>query len=141
MAGKVLVEGVRLHADMFALARWRVKCSQAATFVRLADAAVDRRSAKRRDVRLNWGKALDRSDRFLCECLVVDRSAGGVRLRLARGVLPPTRFHLYDDNDAAVYAAQIIWRRGAEIGCRISLSPMRGKSDVVRRMSGRCYAL
>ena len=39
-------------------------------FERLSDTAPDRRRVKRRDVRLNWGKTLDLSERFLCDCRI-----------------------------------------------------------------------
>lgn len=141
MAVKSDIEGIRLGIGVSALARWRARRSGAPTFERLSDAAADRRREKRRDVRLNWGKALDLSDRFLCDCRVVDRAPGGVRLRLARMIAAPTRFHFFDEAEGALYAAQVVWRRGAEIGCRLSMSPLRGKAHVARRMSGRYYAV
>jgi hypothetical protein len=40
-----------------------------------------------------------------------------------------------------LFAAQIVWRRGSDLGCRISLSPLRDKAFVVERMKARYYAL
>jgi hypothetical protein len=78
MSDKIL-EGVRLHAGLSALSRWRLRSGGAPFFERLSEAGPDRRREKRREVRLNWGKALDLSERFLCDCRIVDRVVGGVR--------------------------------------------------------------
>lgn len=103
--------------------------------------ACERRRARRRGVRLTWGKALDASDRFLCECLVVNRSQGGARLRLTRKVALPNVFHYFDDTERAIYVAQVVWRQDDIVGCRMGLSPLRGKEDVVARMSSPYYAI
>ncbi|MGJ0508728.1 MAG: PilZ domain-containing protein [Methylocystis sp.] len=141
MAGKMIVEGTRVHAGLSALSRWRLRRSGAALFERLSESAPERRREKRRGVRLNWGKALDVSERFLCDCRIVDRATGGARLHLVRNITPPARFYLFDEAEGAVYAALIVWRQGAEIGCRLSLSPLRDKAHVAQRMKGRYYAL
>lgn len=112
-----------------------------AWFHRLADENVDRRVAPRRAQRLNWGKALDAADRFLCDCLIADRTQAGARLRLARNVVPPPAFQLFEEASGAIYAARIVWRRGSEIGCRLSRAPTPGKAQAARRMRSRNYAL
>lgn len=141
MAARTVLDGVRLHAGMSALARWRLGQSAAATFERLSDAAPERRREKRRGARLNWGKALDPSGRFLCDCRVVNRTRDGLRLRLARKVALPAHFHFFDDVDGALFAARICWRRGDEVGCRLSPSPLRDMAGVAQRMQSRYYAL
>ncbi|MEK4035310.1 hypothetical protein WOC76_07075 [Methylocystis sp. IM3] len=119
-----------------ALARWRASPSESP-----ADGGDERRSDKRRGVSLNWGKALDTSDRFLCDCLVLNRSHGGARLRLARKLALPTSFHFFDDAEAALFAGSVVWRQGDIVGCRLTLEPLHGKEEAVKRMSGRYYAL
>lgn len=141
MSGKHVLEGVRLHAGLSALSRWRLRHAGAPLFERLSEAAPDRRHDRRREVRLNWGKALDMNERFLCDCRIVDRAPGGVRLRLIRDISPPTRFYLFDEAEGALFAAHIVWRRGSDVGCRVSLSPLRNKTRVVMRMKARYYAL
>lgn len=141
MAGKHVMDGVRLHAGLSALSRWRLRSGGAPLFERLGDAPADRRHEKRRAVRLTWGKALDLSERFLCDCRIVDRALGGARLRLARNIAPPTRFYLFDEAEGGIFAAHIMWRRGSEIGCRLSPTPLRDKAHVAQRMKGRYYAL
>ena len=41
----------------------------------------------------------------------------------------------------AIYAGQVVWRRGVEIGCRLSKAPTPGKARAARRMASRNYAL
>lgn len=134
-----ILEGVRVNS-VSALARWRSQRSGSATFARLADSSPERRSERRRDARLKWGKTLDVADRFLCECLIADRTSGGARLKLTRSLSLPARFYLYEDDGGAVFSAAVVWRRGREIGCRLSLAPL-AKRDIVRRMRSRYYAL
>jgi hypothetical protein len=141
MADKLVMDGVRLHAGLSALSRWRLRRDNAPLFERLADAAPDRRRDRRRAVWLTWGKALDLSDRFLCDCRIVDRAKGGARLRLARNIAPPLRFQLFDEAEGGIFAAQLVWRRGNEIGCRLSPAPLRDKAHVAQRMKGGYYAL
>jgi hypothetical protein len=136
-----ILDGVRLDARLSVLARLRLRGVAAPTYERLGDGVVERRRDTRRVVRLNWGKALDGADRFLSECLVADRGAGGVRLRLLRKVVLPARFQFYDDAAGEIYAAHLVWRRGQDVGCRLSRLPTPGKQAVLRRMKGPYYAV
>ncbi len=129
--------GIR-WGEAAALARWRGKRAFSGSH---ADAPGERRREKRREVRLNWGKALDVSDRFLCDCVVMNRSHGGARLRLARRIVLPASFHFFDEAQSALFAGSVVWRQGDLIGCRLALEPFRDKEQVVKRMSGRYYAL
>jgi len=138
---KPVLEGVRLDRGMSMLSRWRAQRSGAATFMRLEEAPRDRRREQRRGAHLKWGKTLDRADRFLCECVFANRTSGGARLRLARNIALPQKFQLYEDDSGNIFDAQIVWRRGGEIGCRLSRAPKQDKTRVVRRMQERCYAL
>jgi hypothetical protein len=141
MMQRPTLEGVRLEAGVSALSRWRLRRIGAVPYARLAEASAERRQEKRRAVRLNWGKTLDAGDRFLSECLIVDRGGGGVRLRLARVVVLPSRFQLFDDADGLLYAARLVWRRGQEAGCRLARQPTPDKPQVLRRMKGPYYGL
>lgn len=139
MFGKSAPASIRLQAGLKGLSRWRGRASGvgASKF----EASMDRRRYKRWRVRLKWGKALDLSERFLCDCLVVNRSDCGARLRLARKIALPTTFLFFDDAAGALYAGRVIWRQGGFIGCRLSLEPLGGRPEVVKRMSGPYYAL
>ncbi len=126
------------NAASSALARWRARPRKE---LACRPITAERRDGKRRGVRLAWGKALDRSDRFLCDCHVVNRSPGGARLRLARKIALPAAFHFFDDGEGAIYAAEVAWRQGEVVGCRLALAPLRGMGEFVKRMSGRYYAV
>lgn len=141
MVEKPLLEGSRLTTGVSLLARWRLRRKGVVLYERIDSSPAERRQEKRRAVRLNWGKTLDGGDRFLCECLIVNRGDGGVRLRLARALVIPARFQLFDDGDGLLYAARLVWRRGQEVGCRLARAPTPGKPQVLRRMRGPYYAL
>lgn len=141
MSEKPVLEGVRLDRGMSMLARWRAQRAGAATFMRLDDAPRERRREQRRAMRLKWGKTLDAADRFLCECVISNRNSGGACLRLARNITLPQKFQLFEDDKGELFDAQVVWRRGAEIGCRLSRTPTQDKARVVRRMRERYYAL
>ncbi len=141
MSERLIIEAARLDQGGSALARWRAGKNNDASFMRVADAPADRRGKRRRSARLHSGKTLDRKDAFLCDCAIRDRTEGGARLTLARNIATPAQFLLYEDDSGDVYAAQVVWRRGADIGCRLSLAPLIGKAHVAQRMKTRCYAL
>jgi hypothetical protein len=138
---KLQLDAVRVDRSFSTLARWRAERSRAATFMRLGDAPGDRRGEKRRTARLKWGKALDCADRFLCECVLNNRTSEGACLRLARNITIPQRFQLYEDDSGEIYEAQVVWRRGGEIGCRLAPAPTENKPRVAQRMRGQYYAM
>lgn len=78
----------------------------------------EKRRDPRRRTRLRAGKILDRANRFLVEAAIIDRSCGGVRLRLARDVALPELFHFYDEESEAIFLTRIAWRRRHLIGAR-----------------------
>ncbi|PPD45186.1 MAG: hypothetical protein CTY15_05245 [Methylocystis sp.] len=137
MSKERIVEGVRFPNA--ALARLRSRKSGVAAYARLCDAAPERRSEARRAARLRWGKTLDCAERFLSDCLIADRTSVGARLKLARNIGVPQRFQLFEDESGDLFAARVIWRRGSEIGCRLSAAG--GNARIVQRMRSRCYAL
>ncbi len=133
------LDGVRLASG--ALARWRAQRCRVVTYARLHDTEPERRKELRRAARLKWGKALDCADRFLSDCLVADRTDDGARLKLLRNVSPPQRFYFYEDESGGLFLARIVWRRGGEIGCRLSDATTLDKERLKRRMRSRYYAL
>jgi PilZ domain len=54
-----------------------------------------------------------------CDCLVIDMSEGGVRLKL-NGVIVPNEFvlHLSGDGPARDGAYKVVWRLDQEIGAK-----------------------
>lgn len=107
------------------------------------DGRPDHRGAGRRRTRLRSGKILDQTNRFLCDCLIHDRSATGLRLALPRNLgLPPT-FRVHDDETGEVDAVAQVWRRGAVVGVRYAPAsgPVRVKPTDRSALRGRYYAV
>jgi hypothetical protein len=89
----------------------------------VADAAppsgTDKRSHGRARTRLRSGRILDSRNRLLAEASLHDRSSAGWRLRLLEDVPLPPRFRFYDDEQQRAFDADLIWRRGRDIGVGI----------------------
>ena len=72
----------------------------------------------RKRTRLRSAKILDAAKAFLCDCLLYDRSATGLRLTLARDIGLPQQFQVHDDETGAVETVAVVWRRGPALGAR-----------------------
>ncbi len=100
------------------------------------------RLAGRRRTRLRSAKILDAANAFVCDCLIYDRSATGLRLTLARDVGLPPQFQVHDDETGAVELAATVWRRGATLGvrfCGYGASTLKPSERAALR--GRYYAV
>lgn len=78
-----------------------------------------RRLEPRVRARFCSGKVLDARDRFLCDCVIVDRSAAGLGIRLARPTRVDEQFRLHDDQTHEILEVVVAWRRGVDLGVRI----------------------
>lgn len=86
----------------------------------------EKRTGLRRRTRLRSGKLLDGANRFVIDVAILDRSADGLRLRLAIDEAIPPKFRLFDDETELAFPAQIVWRQGELIGVRLtSAAPLR----------------
>ena len=103
----------------------------------------DKRASQRRRSRLQSAKLLDSNNRFLCECLVHDRSSAGLRLKLMKNIGLPSRCVFFDDESGAVTAVAIVWRRGLAVGMRYRPSEgLKALSPSARTaLHGRYYAM
>lgn len=102
----------------------------------------EKRTAKRRRTRLRAGKILDRLNRFVVDAAIVDRSSGGLRLRLARDQAIPERFRLFDEESGLVLGARLVWRRQALIGARLeSGGPLPASPRQIAALRGKFYAI
>ena len=102
----------------------------------------ERRKAKRRRTRLRAGKILDRHNRFVVDAAIIDRSAGGLRLRLARDQAIPERFRLFDEESGLVLGARLVWRRQALVGARLESSfPLPATQRQIADLRGKFYAI
>ena len=105
--------------------------------------SADKRASHRRRSRLRSAKLLDANNRFLCECLVHDRSSMGLRLKLLKNIGLPSRCVFFDDESGELRAVAIVWRRNAAVGMRYrpgeSLKPL--PSSARAALKGRYYAI
>ena len=104
---------------------------------------VNRRIGDRRDVRLRSGKLVDMRRRFLCECLVRDRSMTGLRLALGRDCGIPREFYFFDDETHDLIRLTVAWRRSLTVGARISRDGAEPEieSQIRAIMRGKFYAI
>jgi len=93
--------------------------------------------------RLRSAKVLDAANGFLCEAIVHDRSAGGLRLSLIRNVGLPGRFGVHDDETGEVFTVTAAWRRGQTLGVRFlhkgTTIPVKPSDQLAT--GGRYYAV
>lgn len=78
--------------------------------------SAEKRGTPRQRTRLRGGKIADANNQFLSECVIIDRSPQGIRLRPVRPVTLPPSFRLYDDLDRKVVDVHQIWASNGEIG-------------------------
>ena len=73
--------------------------------------------------RLRTGKLVDAGHRFLCDCVIHDRSVAGMRLSpLNYGQTLPTRMFVFDDLDRSAAEVGIVWLDHGAIGVAIMRS-------------------
>lgn len=102
----------------------------------------EKRKRPRQRTRLRSGKLADGNGTFLCECTIHDRSPGGVRLRLSAAIPLPDTVLLYDDERRDLLAANVVWRRGQELGVELSPAPNpRRTIRIAARLSSKYYAI
>ena len=80
----------------------------------------ERRLDRRQRTRLRSGKIVDRTGRFVTDCLLHDLSATGGRLRVAPAVVLPPAIQVYDDQTGLVRDAVVLWRKDGEAGVRFA---------------------
>jgi hypothetical protein len=145
----IILEGVRrddsanmLHASASALAR-EGRVAYRVTIVPPSRGRDDKRTSERRRSRLRSAKLLDSNNRFLCECLVRDRSSTGLRLTLVKAVGLPNRCRLFDDETGEVSVVVIVWRRESTVGARYCATVGPAALSRAKRaaLRGRYYAI
>jgi hypothetical protein len=110
---------------------------------RPAASSGEKRGNERRRSRLYSGKLLDPNNRFLCECLVYDRSSTGLRIKLMKNVGLPTRCRLFDDATGEVRAVTTVWRRETFVGLRFCANEtnIAIPKNLRAALQGRYYAI
>ncbi|QXX74684.1 hypothetical protein [Methylovirgula sp. HY1] len=79
-------------------------------------ASGDKRAERRWRTHLRSGKIVAGGARIVTESQVRDRSARGVRLKLAANILLPKRIRFFDDVGKRMYEGVVAWQRGRDIG-------------------------
>lgn len=103
--------------------------------------SAQRRRAERVPTRLKPGKLLSQEGAFLADCAITDRSGGGARVRVFGATDLRSRMILFDETETLAWAAQLAWGQGSEVGLRFLSGSKPVPEDVVRRISGRYYAV
>ena len=75
------------------------------------DSRQDNRKSSRKRTRLRSGKIATLKNRFLSDCLLHDRSARGVRIRMARLCRLPEHVRFFDDELGELFVARVIWQK------------------------------
>jgi hypothetical protein len=100
----------------------------------------EKRREQRRRTRLRAGKILDCFKRFLTDATILDRSCGGLRLRLPRDIELPDRFHFFDEEIESIYLVRIAWRTRLVLGVRrgryVAATPRQ-----IASLRGKFYAI
>ena len=76
----------------------------------------DNRREQRYRTQLRSGRIYDQHQRFICACVVRDRSSQGARLLLPKNVTPPRQICFLDEELGEVFRAEVRWRQDREIG-------------------------
>ncbi|WP_158814324.1 PilZ domain-containing protein [Methylocapsa sp. S129] len=82
-----------------------------------------RRAEPRQRLHLRSGEVADQLHRFICDCVIRDRSIRGARLVLPRNVSVPDQIWFYDAEFKASARAEVKWRADQEIGIYIFEQP------------------
>lgn len=102
----------------------------------------EKRHQKRRRTRLRSGKILDKGNGFLIDATIIDRSNGGLRLRLARDCALPETIRLFDDETELVLGVRLVWRRRALIGVQLDPGgPLPASPREIAALRGKFYAM
>lgn len=88
------------------------------------------RSEPRVRTHLRAGQILDLRRKLLAECLILDMSMHGARLKLnLQDLMPPKLLLVYDERSKGVFDAEVRWHRHNEIGLYIK----SGTANLVQR--------
>jgi hypothetical protein len=103
----------------------------------------EKRTSARQRSRLRSAKLLDSHNRFLCECLIHDRSSVGLRLKLMKNIGLPGRCRLFDDETGELRGIVTVWRRETLVGVRycVGETTVDIPGETRAALQGRYYAI
>jgi hypothetical protein len=81
--------------------------------------AIENRRVDRQRVRLRSARILDHEGRFICDCMIHDRSSSGLRLKLHERLTLPRHGVIRLDETGAAHAMEIAWQRDTLAGVRL----------------------
>ncbi len=81
--------------------------------------AIENRRVDRQRVRLRSGRILDHEGRFICDCMIHDRSSTGLRLKLHERLTLPRRGVIRLDETGVAHSMEIAWQRDTLAGVRL----------------------
>jgi hypothetical protein len=77
----------------------------------------DRREFERHPVRIE-GKVMFAAGKCSFDCVIVDLSVAGARLRLTQNVRLPSKIYLWQTKSGAVLECEVRWQEQTEVGLR-----------------------
>lgn len=80
----------------------------------------ERRGDGRTRTRLRPGKILAMDGTFVADCLILDRSAQGARIRVLGSESVPEAFRLIDEAGRESFFSRTVWERGDEAGLSLA---------------------
>lgn len=103
---------------------------------------VEKRSARRLRTRLRPGKLLGENGCFLSDCAIVERSAGGARVRIfGTGADLLQEIALFDETELVRRPARLVWTSHSLAGlCYAGPAEAVGPEEH-ERIAGRYYAV
>ena len=101
------------------LAQTRVSKPQKQNDLRFDNEGQVVRAEARLRTRLREGWVSDFARRLKIECLFMDISPHGARLRLSRPAPLPVQILVFDERSQAAYKAEVRWQRANEVGVLI----------------------
>jgi hypothetical protein len=136
----VVIDAVKVGArTLRGFAPWRRRLG--AVVYSVTCEAPERRGEPRRRLRLQSGKILDGEGRFVTDFLFVNRASNGVRITLSRSHRLPRKIWLYEDLSEACRGADVVWQKGAVVGCRLRTGEAPFDSRVLRRYREKYYGI
>ncbi len=103
----------------------------------------NRRKATRRRTRLRSGKLCTLRGQFIADCLIHDRSALGVRVRMAGRMALPEHVKFFDDELCTLHVARVVWRQENVAGLQFIGAPCDEHTArrEVAALKGKYYAV
>jgi hypothetical protein len=91
-----------------------------ASGVRSGETSAERRREARLRTRLREG-LLYEGRRLVCDCVVIDRSRHGARIRTSRPLRSVQKLRFFDTYEQVLYEARVVWQKDTEVGLELAM--------------------